>query len=84
MQPSPFTSRGTPFSKDWLSYDADSLGDVFFKDGLLMILGGLRLYDHVRLVTGGEDAVRHEPYQYAGQEVLVYVYTSDDPAGSSR
>ena len=42
-----------------------------------MILGGLRLYDHVRLVTGGEGAVRHEPYQYGRPGGwLVYVYTT--------
>ena len=80
MQPSPFTSQGSPFSKDWRSYDAVALGETFFNDGVYIPLKSLRLYDHIRLVDGGRASVRHAPYLYGGREVAIYVYTSDQPA----
>jgi hypothetical protein len=77
-KPSPFTSKGYPFSKDWSSYDSTSLGRAFFSDGIVDGISCLKVYDHISMFDKLGLYLKNEPYFFKKKEISVFVYTADN------
>jgi hypothetical protein len=74
-EPSPLTSKGYPFNKEWSNYDPYRLGRAFFSDGYVKNVHRFELFDHINILN--KPSLKDESLYYKKREVPVYVFTTD-------
>jgi hypothetical protein len=77
--PSLFTSKEYPFSKEWSNYNPTNLGRAFFSDGIVDGVSGLKVYDPLSILDKFAVNLKNDPYFSENKEIALFVYTSDNP-----
>lgn len=78
-KPSPFTSKGYPFSKELSSYNPTSLGRAFFSDGVVKkYFNDLNVYDNISTFLNLKSNLKDEPIYFKKRAVSLSIYTADN------
>lgn len=74
--PSPFTSKGYPFRKDWSSYNTYDMGRAFFSDGFVNNKCSFHVFDNQNLFI--KTILKDEALFYKKKEIHVTIYSAVD------
>lgn len=74
--PSPFTSKGYPFRKDWSSYNTYDMGRAFFSDGFVNNKCSFHVFDNQNLFI--KTILKDEALFYKKKEIPVTIYSAVD------
>ena len=78
-KPSPFTSKGYPFSKELSSYNPTSLGRAFFSDGVVKkYFNDLNVYDNISTFLNLKSNLKDEPIYFKKRAISLSIYTADN------